>query len=318
VYAIRSTAYSRVTRLNTQTCMRSTFLAQPMPEHRLFGSPFNESDSDITLRSSNVVFMAQKSILCVASPFFRTMFSLPQAPAAVQDASELVGGLVCVRMSEDSGTLSRLLSFIYPTPILLPETFKEAALLLSAFHKFEFDSRLPLLKRLLRKKTSCSITTNNAIEAFFVFYPLGFKEDVFAAARLTLQKELKFSMLTGIEDTARGSTLSVLYRYRLACKHAIFVYLSQTRDGITPPGSNSHAYAKSLRELTADSSSVTTKAIPSWLLSHLSECIARFKGAPTLPIKIEDILADYKFLKTVVQIILRDGQNTHTIIFGLA
>ena len=75
-----------------------------------FGPPFDDTDADIILRSSDRVdFMVYKVILSKASPVFKTLFSLPQPP---MDTPQ--GSLPITDLAENSKVLAALLSVIYP------------------------------------------------------------------------------------------------------------------------------------------------------------------------------------------------------------
>lgn len=91
-------------------------------------SPLNDvslPSGGVILRSSDAVeFKVYKNILALASPVFKDMFSLPQAPQTSSDASSESGqadGLPVVDLSEKSATLDMLLRIIYP---VVPPAFK--------------------------------------------------------------------------------------------------------------------------------------------------------------------------------------------------
>ncbi|KAI0034880.1 hypothetical protein K488DRAFT_34634, partial [Vararia minispora EC-137] len=152
-------------------------------------APFDQSDSDVVLRSSTGVnFFAHKVILRMASPFFETMLSLPQSAAASSINSEdFVDGLPCIRMSEDTQTLHRLLTFIYPVSLSMPKTVKESLLLLSAFQKYQLDDRMAVLRRLLASEKSCVIDKFNAVEVFGLAHQHRLVEEALRAARVSLK-----------------------------------------------------------------------------------------------------------------------------------
>ena len=80
-----------------------------------FGPPFDHDDADIILRSSDQVdFHVHKIILSLSSPFFKTMFSLPQANESVSEKPHPI----VVDMSEDRTTIEALLTFIYPPAVV--------------------------------------------------------------------------------------------------------------------------------------------------------------------------------------------------------
>ena len=70
-------------------------------------SPFLKPNGDVILRSADGhCFCVVKAILTIASPFFQSLFSLPQP----KDQSDVPTVLV----SEDGRTLDILLRFCYP------------------------------------------------------------------------------------------------------------------------------------------------------------------------------------------------------------
>ena len=77
-------------------------------------APFDHAKADIILRSSdNIDFRVFKLLLSLASPFFETLFDIPQPAEEVGD-QEVKDGLAVVRVTEDSKTLDALLRFCYP------------------------------------------------------------------------------------------------------------------------------------------------------------------------------------------------------------
>ena len=79
-------------------------------------SPFDRPTADAILQSSDdVQFHVHKLFLMEASPFFATMFSLPQ-PQAAAPATLSADNLPVVPMTEPSSTLDALLRMCYPVP----------------------------------------------------------------------------------------------------------------------------------------------------------------------------------------------------------
>ncbi len=79
------------------------------------------SDMDLIIRSSDLVdFRVRKSVLAMASPFFKDLLSLPQP-----SDSEIVDGLPVVQMSEDSELLNSLVSILYPVPTVIPKSYEK-------------------------------------------------------------------------------------------------------------------------------------------------------------------------------------------------
>ncbi|KAG6330410.1 hypothetical protein ID866_8679, partial [Astraeus odoratus] len=77
--------------------------------------PFGHPKADAILRSSdNVDFRVFQLFLSLASPFFETLFDLPQPSEETSADTETIDGLPVIPMSEDSKTLDALLRFCYP------------------------------------------------------------------------------------------------------------------------------------------------------------------------------------------------------------
>ena len=88
--------------------------------------PFDVPDANFIIQSSdNVNFRVHKSVLAMASPFFKDLLSLPQP-----SDSEVVDGLPVVQLSESSELLNSLMSILYPVPTVMPDTYEKVPHLL--------------------------------------------------------------------------------------------------------------------------------------------------------------------------------------------
>jgi hypothetical protein len=88
---------------------------------------FDVSDTNLIIRSSDLVdFRIHKSVLAIASPFFKDLLSLPQP-----SDSEIVDGLPVVRVSENSRLLESLISMLYPVCAVVPISYEEVLNLLA-------------------------------------------------------------------------------------------------------------------------------------------------------------------------------------------
>jgi hypothetical protein len=88
---------------------------------------FDVSDANFIIQSSdNVDFRVHKSVLAMASPFFKDLLSLPQP-----SDSEVVDGLPVVQLSEDSELLSSLISILYPVRTVMPNSYEKVLYLLT-------------------------------------------------------------------------------------------------------------------------------------------------------------------------------------------
>ncbi|KIJ65516.1 hypothetical protein HYDPIDRAFT_130726 [Hydnomerulius pinastri MD-312] len=80
-----------------------------MSESAYAASPFDHAKADIILRSSdNIDFRIFKLFLSLASPFFESLFDIPQ-PIEESEEQEIKDGLPIIPVSEDSKTLDALL-----------------------------------------------------------------------------------------------------------------------------------------------------------------------------------------------------------------
>ncbi|KAF9002302.1 hypothetical protein BDQ17DRAFT_1243368, partial [Cyathus striatus] len=134
--------------------------------------PFNDpKKSDVILRTSdNVDFYVYRIILSVASPFFESMFSLPQS--VLDDTNHPV-----IDVSEDSKIIDPLLRLCYPVddpiimdPIILGDIL-EAAL------KYEATEAVTILKSCLR-----TFTIPNPLQVYIVACRLGLEDIASLAA----------------------------------------------------------------------------------------------------------------------------------------
>ncbi|TFY73524.1 hypothetical protein EWM64_g10489 [Hericium alpestre] len=114
---------------------------------RDYGSPFDDSDADVVLRSSDLVdFYVYKLILTKSSPVFRDMFSVPQP------ASDVTGprNLPIIPLSETAADLAMVLTFCCPMqrPVL---TLQKALIVLRIAEKYAMDWLYKEMKDLLKQ-----------------------------------------------------------------------------------------------------------------------------------------------------------------------
>ncbi|KAI0053815.1 hypothetical protein FA95DRAFT_1552320 [Auriscalpium vulgare] len=109
---------------------------------------FAAPDADVVLRSSgsdSSDFKVHKCILAVASPFFRTMFTLPQG--AGKDAD-----IPVIEVAEYSTILETLLRFVYPIQDPSVSSLDELVPIMCAAAKYEMDAVIMRLRHLLLSK----------------------------------------------------------------------------------------------------------------------------------------------------------------------
>jgi hypothetical protein len=87
---------------------------------------FDVSDTNLVIRSSDLVdFRVHKSVLAMASPFFKDLLSLPQP-----SDGESVDGFPVVQFTECSELLNTLVSMLYPVPTAVPKSYDKVLYLL--------------------------------------------------------------------------------------------------------------------------------------------------------------------------------------------
>jgi hypothetical protein len=100
-------------------------------------SPFDDPDADVILRSSdNTDFRVFKSFLSYASPFFKSMFALPQVPEG-DDSNETRDGVPVIQVTEERDTLQRLLLLCYPLDVPSVDTLTQVQAVLEAALKYD-------------------------------------------------------------------------------------------------------------------------------------------------------------------------------------
>ena len=84
-------------------------------------------DANLIIQSSDFVnFRVHKSVLAMASPFFKELLSLPQP-----SDSESVDGIPVVQLPESSELLNSLLSMLYPVRTVIPNSYEKVLYLLA-------------------------------------------------------------------------------------------------------------------------------------------------------------------------------------------
>ena len=99
--------------------------------------PFDRTDADIVLRSSDLVdFHVFSQVLLAASPFFEGMFDIPQPPLYQQ---QLKDGRPIIEVSEESVVLDTILRICYPINNPSEWSLEEVEPALRAAIKYEME-----------------------------------------------------------------------------------------------------------------------------------------------------------------------------------
>ncbi|KAF8141478.1 hypothetical protein EV363DRAFT_19202 [Boletus edulis] len=184
-------------------------------------APFDHAKADIILRSSdNIDFRVFKLFLSLASPFFETLFEIPQ-PAEESGDQEVEDGLVVIPVTEDSKTLDALLRFCYPCTLAEDpniEVLKDAMDILEAARKYSLDA--------IEKKARQAIANPKILEAeplrcFAIAHRGRLQEETLLAARYTLTQPLIPSWFQEIDLLTATDLLSLL-TYHKKCGDAVY------------------------------------------------------------------------------------------------
>jgi hypothetical protein len=175
---------------------------------RNFGAPFERRDADLIIRSCDQVdFHVHKAILGVASVAFEDMFT---APGQGRNDS-------AVNLAEDSKTLHRLLTAIYPVDLSIPETFEEYLSLIASCQKYQMDSTAAYIRSLLKEHRPPLFTALYSFRAYGIASRYHLKEEALLAARLTLERRMDFQTCAEDLHYISGVDLFRLWQYRTKC-----------------------------------------------------------------------------------------------------
>ena len=186
-----------------------------------FGPPFDDTDADIILRSSDQVdFHVYKVILSKASPVFKVMFS-----------DTTLNSRTIVDLPESSKTLAALLTSIYP---IIPEleTDEERSLndhlaAISAVKKY--DMALASF-HLLQDFEDSAYVKDSPVEAFCVAYALELREAAQIAAKASLKHRLSLDDIGNELRHTNGPALFQLWQFHRACSAVAVAAIPEDRN----------------------------------------------------------------------------------------
>lgn len=184
-------------------------------------APFDHEKADIILRSSdNVHFRVFKLFLSLASPFFETLFEIPQ-PAEENEDQEVKDGLAVVTVTEDSKTLDALLRFCYPCTLADDpslEVLKDAVDVLEAARKYSLDA---IEKKARQAISHPKILEVEPLRCFAIAHRGRLQEETLLAAKYTLTQPLIPSWFEEI-DMITAADLLALLTYHQKCGDAVY------------------------------------------------------------------------------------------------
>ncbi|KAH9967175.1 hypothetical protein BC827DRAFT_572321 [Russula dissimulans] len=191
-----------------------------------FGPPFDDADADIVLRSSDrVEFLVYKVILSKASPFFKTMFSLPQpAMDTPQDSRPIID------LTEDSRALAIVLSAIYPCSTVMAESHPLNDLVAALAMTEKYEMAAAVSGRLLQDFTNAVTLCDTPFEAFYAAFSHRLREAARVAARASLKYPLTLDELGEKLPDLNGHALHTLWKFHRACSSAAAALVIKDRE----------------------------------------------------------------------------------------
>ncbi|KAI9467305.1 hypothetical protein BJY52DRAFT_61975 [Lactarius psammicola] len=155
----------------------------------IFSSPSSESifsspDADIILRTDDARptdFRVHRCILRAGSPFFRTMFSLPQPEC---DTNER---LPVLDVAEPAAVLDPLLRFLYPVPDPEVSTLDMLVLIMSVASKYDMVAVMERLRVLL---VSPAFLETAPVRVFAIASRFDMEEEAKLASKYTLRVQV--------------------------------------------------------------------------------------------------------------------------------
>ena len=180
-------------------------------------APFDHAKADVILRSADGVdFRVFKLFLSLASPFFETLFDLPQAPEGTSD-QEMKDGLAVIAVSEDSKTLDFFLRFCYPSTLAEDpslENLTDVLSVLAAARKYSLDL---IEKKVCQALVNPKVLETDSLRCFAIARNARLKHETITAARHTLRQPLIPAWFAEIELITATDLLSLLTYHKNCC-----------------------------------------------------------------------------------------------------
>ena len=189
-----------------------------------FGAPFDHDDADVILRSSDqVIFHVYSVILSISSPFFKSMFSLPQPdPTSICEKQKPV-----VDLAENSKTIAALLTLIYPPqldeiekvdPVVTqPESLDDMIDTFLAAKKYDMAA---VSQRLIQQFSKSKVVRDNPVVAFCAAYSHKLGEVARVAAKASLKHQMNLDNIADklqYSSYINGVAFHQLYKFHRAC-----------------------------------------------------------------------------------------------------
>ncbi|KAI9440638.1 hypothetical protein H4582DRAFT_1938313 [Lactarius indigo] len=173
-----------------------------------FGPPFDDADADTLLRSSDQVDF-YRVMLSKTSPFFKSMFSLPQPDTSISEKQ-----IPTITLTEDSKTIAVLLASIYPTVPTKSIPLDVMIGALVAARKYDMDV---VSRCLVQNFAESEVVRDSPIEAFCAACSHELGEAARVAARASLKHRLNLDIIGGKLPYLNGPGLYQLWKFHRAC-----------------------------------------------------------------------------------------------------
>ena len=167
---------------------------------------FCADDADVVIRAAGLLdFRAHKSILSLASPVFKEMFTIPQPP------TDTPGILPHADVQDSPVTWANLLGIIYPMQNPVIDDLGDLESLLLAAQKYQMQSTIDVYKKGLEDR---EFIRGDPLRLYAIACRWGFRDQAKYVARnaelLTVTKRSNAGDLTGLTVSCYHSLVSFL------------------------------------------------------------------------------------------------------------
>ncbi|KAF8892208.1 hypothetical protein BD779DRAFT_1437108 [Infundibulicybe gibba] len=179
---------------------------------------FNDPDADVILRTTKggAEFHVRKAFLSYASPFFKTMFSLPQT----DNSQEMKDGKPIISVDDEEESLETVLRYCYPRWDWREPSFDSLDDVIAALWiatKYEMDGVASRLQSVLVEPR---FVEHEPLRVFALAVQHGFRSEARHAAKMTLRIPLLGRKYIPELEYITAGTLHRLQEYHMKCIEA--------------------------------------------------------------------------------------------------
>ena len=236
-------------------------------------------DANLVIQSSDLVnFGVHKSVLAMASPVFRDLFSLHQP-----SDSESIDGLPVVKLTEDAELLNSLFSILYPVRLVLPNSYEKVLYILAACQKYDMDQVQSIIRAELSREGSPSPVGTEVFRAYAIASGKRLIPEMETAARLTLDYPMTFETVGEGLRLFGGSALQDLAHFRKRCGNNLVTCLKSFLNLGTPPFNIWTSCGDPYTYYACSISLSQTGYSPPWLTTLVNQYLTELDQAFTRP-----------------------------------